>query len=194
MKLVIGLVGEKGSGKQTFVNFLKAILPNLNIRQIRISDILAQTLILWDIPISRANEQKLAFIMNNTFGQTSLAHAAKFSAEDNHSDIVIFDGIRKKSEMNLVKKMPNSLILYITAEQKLRFKRLRKRSEKVGEAGLTFEQFLLEEGNIREKDIPHLGKEADIELENNNSLAEYKMKIKDFCKNKLLQAAAAVSS
>lgn len=62
---VIGLVGEKGSGKQTFVNFLKEIASSpaergprndrggvLNIRQVRFSDILAQTLILWDIPLA----------------------------------------------------------------------------------------------------------------------------------------------
>ena len=52
MKKVIGLVGEKGSGKQTFVNFLKEILrlaplaQDYSIRQVRFSDILAQTLLM----------------------------------------------------------------------------------------------------------------------------------------------------
>jgi dephospho-CoA kinase len=190
MKLVIGLVGEKGSGKQTFVNFLKSILPNLKIRQIRFSDILAQTLMLWDIPNTRSNNQKLAIMMNDGFGQSALAHAAKFEAEGNGEDIIIFDGIRKKSEINLVRKMDNCLIIYITANQVLRFNRLKIRSEKVGEKGITFEQFLLEEKNVREKDITFLGMNANFQIKNNGSLDEYKQKIKQLCKKNLLQAAA----
>ena len=178
MKLVIGLIGEKGSGKQTFVNFLKEIKPNLNIRQVRFSDILAETLIVWDLPISRVNLQKLAIMMNATFGETALANAAKFSIEGDRADIIIFDGIRREAELKLVKSMKNHLLVYISADQNLRYNRLKKRSEKVGETGLTFEQFLAEEKSKAEENIPSLGSAADKKLGNNGSKEEFKEKIK----------------
>ncbi len=184
---IFGLVGEKGSGKQTFVNFIKQIASSysphndkgevLKIRQVRFSDILAETLIMWDIPITRANLQKLALMMSETFGQTALAKAAKFSVEGDTADIVIFDGVRREAEARLVRSFKNSTLIYITAGQKLRYQRLKTRSEKVGEVGLTFEQFLKEEKSKAEKDIPQISKKADIKIENNGTLEEFKAKI-----------------
>lgn len=175
---VIGLIGEKGSGKQTFVNFLKELHPDLNIRQVRFSDILAETLLIWDIPITRPNLQKLSLTMENSFGASSLANAAKFSIEGDSADIIVFDGIRREAELKLVKNMPDHILIYITADQKLRYERLKKRSEKVGETGLTFEQFMAEEKSPAEILIPGLGKKADLKIENNGSLEEFKQKIK----------------
>lgn len=177
MTKVIGLVGEKGSGKQTFVNFLKEIAPNLNIRQVRFSDILAQTLILWDIPLTRPNLQKLAIVMNDAFGTQALANAAKFSIEGDTADLIILDGIRRQAEFELVRSMKNSLVIYITTDQKLRYERLKKRSEKVGEVGLDYEQFLKEESSKAESEIPKLSKKADLKLENNGTKDEFKKKI-----------------
>lgn len=173
---VLGLVGEKGSGKQTFVNFFKEINPGLNIRQVRFSDILAQTLMLWDIPLTRPNLQKLSLVMNEAFGTKALADAAKFSIEGDKADIIILDGIRRQAEYELVKEMKGVLI-YITADQNLRYQRLKLRSEKVGEVGLSFEQFLEEEKSKAEEEIPKISQKADIKIENNGTKDEFKEKI-----------------
>lgn len=191
MKLVIGLVGEKGSGKQTFVNFLKQIVlrqaqdKSLNIRQVRFSDILAQTLLIWDIPNTRSNHQKLAIVMNDVFGTKALAHAAQFNIEGDSADVIILDGVRRQSEAKMVKKQKPSILIYITANQDLRYRRLKNRSEKVGETGLSFEQFMEEEKVKTETEIPKIGSKADIKIENNGSLEEFKKKIADFYENNL---------
>lgn len=177
MKLVIGLVGEKGSGKQTFVNFIKIIRKDLNIRQVRFSDILAETLLIWDIPISRANLQKLSLIMEDGFGASSLATAAKFNIADDPSDIIILDGIRRNAELELVRKFKNNLVIYITAKGNLRYRRLKLRSEKVGETGLTQSQFSAEEASKAEKQIPDLGKKADLKIVNNATMDQFAKKI-----------------
>lgn len=186
---VLGLVGEKGSGKQTFVNFLKQIASSsttnvgaprndkreiLNIRQVRFSDILAQTLILWDLPVTRANLQNLSLMMDKTFGAQTLANAAKFSIEGDMADVIIFDGIRREEELEIVK----GTVIYITADQNLRYQRLKLRSEKVGEVGLSFEQFLKEEKSKAESQILSLAKKADFKIENNGTKEEFKTKIK----------------
>ena len=178
MKLVIGLVGEKGSGKQTFVNFFKDLNPNLKIGQVRFSDILAQTLLMWDIPITRSNLQQLSIAMDKTFGSKTLAHAAKFNIEGETADIIIFDGIRGFAQVDMIKTYPKNIIVYITAKQKLRYQRLKNKSEKVGETGLSFEQFMKEEKVKTELEIPKLGKMADVKIENNGTLDEFKTKIK----------------
>lgn len=175
---ILGLIGEKGSGKQTFVNFITALAPGYKIRQVRFSDILAQTLVLWDIPVTRTNLQNLSIMMSETFGQTALAKAARFSIEGDSADIIIFDGIRRETEVRLVRSFKKSILIYITADQKLRYKRLKARSEKVGEAGLTFEQFLKEEKSKAEKEISKIAKKADITIENNGTLEEFKSKIR----------------
>lgn len=187
MKLVIGLVGEKGSGKQTFVNFFKEIATSpsapqndIVVRQVRFSDILAQTLLLWDIPITRSNLQQLSLSMDKTFGSKSLAHAARFNVANEDADVVIFDGIRGKEQFKMIKAYPKSLIIYVTAEQNLRYQRLNKRSEKVGEAGLSYEQFMQEEKVKTETQVPKIGKKADFKIENNGTLNEFKAKIKAF--------------
>lgn len=180
MKKVIGLVGEKGSGKQTFVNFFKEIASDKNVHQIRFSDILAQTLLIWDIPITRSNLQQLSIAMDKTFGSKSLAHAAKFNVVGDGADVIIFDGIRGKEQFKMIKAYPQSLMIYVTAEQNLRYQRLNKRSEKVGEAGLSYEQFMQEENVKTETQVPKIGKKADLKIENNGTINEFREKIKKF--------------
>lgn len=176
MKLVIGLIGEKGSGKQTFVNFIKEA-TDLKVRQVRFSDILSQTLLIWDLPITRANLQKLSLVINDAFGESALANAAKFSIEGDTCDLIIFDGLRRREELNLIKKMGKNILIYITARQNLRYQRLKKRSEKVGEVGLTYAQFLEEEKSKAESQIFQIAKKADIKIENNGTLKQFKSSI-----------------
>lgn len=196
MKLVIGLVGEKGSGKQTFVNFFKEVAlrqaQGLSIRQVRFSDILAQTLLIWDIANTRANLQKLAMVMNDNFGAKALAHAAEFNIETEMADILILDGVRRQSEVRMVKNLGGTLI-YITADQKLRFERLKKRSEKVGETGLSYEQFMQEEMVKTELEIPKLGAKADVKIENNGTLEDFRKEIEKFFRIKIATPARAGS-
>ncbi len=180
MKLVIGLVGEKGSGKQTFVNFLRQIAADLNIRQVRFSDILAQTLLIWDLPNTRENLQKLSITMKDTFGTEALAHAAEFNIENDNADIIILDGARRESEVEIIKKQNPNLLVYITTDQNLRFERLKNRSEKVGETGLSFEKFMKEENIETETLIPKLGVKADVKIANNGTLEEFKQEVEKF--------------
>lgn len=214
MKLVIGLVGEKGSGKQTFVNFLRQVVSSIVIpseqseprdlvtstlsekdsstplrsgrndiiiRQVRFSDILGQTLLLWDIPNTRENLQKLSIAMKNTFGQEALSRAAEFNIKNETADIIVLDGARRESEIAIVRKQAPNLLVYITADQNLRYERLKNRSEKVGETGLSRKQFMQEEAVETETKIPELGAKADIKIENNGSLEEFRQKVEKLC-------------
>ena len=116
--MIIGLVGEKGSGKDTFAKYLQEI-SDKSVAHTRFSDLLKQTLNLWDLPVTRANLQKLAQVLEN-FGTGTVAHGLEKQIQKSEADIIILDGIRWKPDIELLKKFPKYLLVYITADPKLK--------------------------------------------------------------------------
>lgn len=179
-KLVIGLVGEKGSGKEVFTNFLAETLYPRVIERTRSSDILAQTCDLWSIPKTRANLQKLAIVIDEGLGQGTLSRAVSQKICKIGAEIVIFDGIRWQTDLQVLRGMPKNILVYITADLKTRYQRLREKSDKLGEKGMSFSQFMREEKEKTEIQIPQIATQADFKIVNNNSLAEFRKKVEDF--------------
>jgi dephospho-CoA kinase len=173
MKKVIGLVGEKGSGKGTFVKFFSQIAQEkgLSVVSVKSSDILSETLSSWGIDLTRSNLQQLAIIMNAKYGDTTLSHAVEMRITRllHSHDIVIYDGIRWNSDVAMVRKFSNNMLVYITAPSEVRYNRTRLRKEKVGEDIASFEQFMEEEKVSTETDIPRIGGSADVKIVNNST-------------------------
>lgn len=177
--LLIGLVGEKGSGKDTFAKYLQHI-SSKKIAHIRFSDLLKETLKLWDLPITRANLQKLAQVLED-FGSGTVAHGLEKQIKESDTEIVILDGIRWKPDVELLQKFSQHKLVYITADSKARFERLKARGEKDGEAEMSYEQFLEEEKAPNELLIPEIGSKADLKIENNGSIEQFDKEIREFC-------------
>ncbi len=179
---VVGLVGEKGSGKETFSVFLEQIATGKTIYHIRFSDILKQTLLLWDLPITRENLQLLAIIMDQGFGQGSLTHAISEQIVGSDADIIILDGIRWESDVKLLESFPHHMLIYITADLEKRYNRLLLRGEKSEEMTSTLDQFIREEQAENELLIPKIGKSAAVKIENNGTLEDFKEAVESFYK------------
>ena len=189
MKIHIGLVGEKGSGKETFVNFIKEIRsisnPNSPVAHFRFSDILGETLAMWGIEKTRENYQTLPQAMKHYFGDDVLSHAVKKrimkSGIYRLSDVIILDGVRWREDVKMLGTLENNILIYITAEPKVRYERIKNRNEKVGENTTTFEQFQMQELAKTEILIPIIGKEnAHLKIENNNTLKQFEKNVKIF--------------
>lgn len=185
MKVVIGVLGEKGSGKETFTNLLKKLLPDKKIELVRTSDAMRKTLDLWNLPVIRENYSKLVIEMEKTFGEGTLARAAHSMIDKSTADIVIVDGIRRIPELDLVRSFQKNFLIYITADVKVRFERIISRGEKSNEKEMTFENFLKEESLETEQLIYKMGKTADLKLENNGSLSKFRISVNDFCNKNL---------
>jgi dephospho-CoA kinase len=180
VKLIIGLVGEKGSGKETFGIILKELALPLEVSRIRFSDLLKETLNLWDIPITRENLQNLAVLLDKGFGDGTLSHAIFQRISKINADIILLDGVRWETDVAMLNKFPNPLLVYVTADLKVRYERLKNRGEKTGEETTSFEQFLKEEGAENELLIPKIGAVSDAILENNGTLEEFREKVGAF--------------
>jgi dephospho-CoA kinase len=179
MKTVIGIVGEKGSGKGTFVHILQA-LSNKFVDSVKSSGLLAETLTMWDIPLTRSNLQQLAIIMKGKYGDTSLSHAIEKRIQDSKHSIIVYDGIRWQEDVDMLRKFPKSILIYVTAPAEVRYKRLLARKEKVGEGEATFEQFMTEEQVPTETQIPAIATQADVKIENIGTKEELEDKVKEF--------------
>jgi dephospho-CoA kinase len=180
--MVIGLVGEKGGGKGTFAEIIKQIARG-GVSHLRFSDILLDIAKLLDIPkekITRGQLQELAQELDRIFGKGTLTKGMQKRIQENKGGLVIVDGIRWATDLEMIGNLPNSILVYVTANPELRWERVRKRKEKAGEGELTFERFMAEEQAENEKYIPEIGKVADVCIENNGTSEEFRQKVEEF--------------
>ncbi len=188
--ILIGILGRIGSGKDLFSEYLPEIAGDKKILVMRFSDLLKETLDLWNLPQTRHNLQYLAITMSRQFGEGVLTHAVKRRIESKEADIVILGGVRWESDVEFVRSFKKNYLVYIVADQKIRYERIKKRSEKIGEKNISFERFLAEDDEPTETHISDFGMSADVIIENNSSLKEYKAKIQDFYNTYLAKSSS----
>jgi dephospho-CoA kinase len=176
-KLIIGLIGEKGSGKETVGNFILELVGTKKAVRIRFSDILAETLTLWNLPLNRNNLQYMAIIMNQQFGAGTLTEAMRNRMKTIKADVIIIDGLRWETDIELLRSFPNNKLIYVTADEQTRYERIKARKEKIGEGSVTFDKFREEELMKNEILIPSLGKEADVTIVNDSDLEKLRAKV-----------------
>lgn len=172
--LVIGLVGEKGSGKGTFAATLERIVQSgTRIARVRMSDVLRETLDLWHLPHTRANLQTLSKAMDTEFGNGTLAHAIGHRIAAADASIVIVDGVRWEADRLLLRSFGRNLLVYVTASPRIRYERTCARGENAMESSTTFAQFLEEERATSEQAIPRIGVTADATIVNGGTIEEF---------------------
>jgi len=160
---MFGLAGEMLSGKSSAAKFLVQHFP---VKELRMSMILNKILDLLVLPASRQNQQTLARILREQFGDYILAHAVGEYAKEQKDHVFLIDGIRKLDELKELQQRANFKLIYVKAPMQLRYQRLKQRQEKVGEELKTFEEFENAHGAESEIDIQKLLEYADFVIEN----------------------------
>src|SRR3989338_5611594 len=128
-KIYIGLVGEKLGGKDTVAKYLPELLKKRKIKAdaatIRFSDILTETLELWNIPKTRENYSKLSPAFVNTYGTSVLADAVRKRDEDTKTDVLLLNGVRWGADFSMIQALKKSgaqsFLVYVTAPARVRF-------------------------------------------------------------------------
>lgn len=170
-KIIIGLVGEKGSGKGAVAEYL---VEKYSATHYGTSKILRRTIEDLKLPVTRDNLVKLALVLKEGFWPSVIIDSLITDIESNGSDIIIADGIRMHGDVEPFRKKygKNFFLVYVTADLKIRYERTKKRKEKAGEDKTTLVNFIAEEGRLTEVSIHEVGATADFVINNNKGVKE----------------------
>jgi len=164
-KIIIGLVGETGSGKDTVANYLK---EKHSAKLMRFADPLNETLSLFFEKYSKQDQQWLVTEFRKRYGNDILCQALAKKLKET-GGLVVLNGVRLLEDEKFIRNLDNSFLFYITANQKLRWKRIHNRGEKADDNS-SFEKFREIEKAITETHIPKIGSRADFVIRNEKDL------------------------
>lgn len=164
-QIIIGLIGEPSSGKDTVAKYLE---KKYGAKQVRFSDPLSDALLNFVDSISREDYTWLSHAVRERFGQDVFAHALRKRMQN--SEIIVLNGVRFWENFDFVRSFEKNVVIYVTADAKLRWKRATERMEKSDDNN-SFEKFQeLEKMLETEVLIPQIGEKADFTIRNEADL------------------------
>lgn len=173
-KKIIGLVGEMGSGKDTFCDYVKENYENVFV--LKFSDALTEVLKIFFDSVKREDQQWIGGLLRERFGKDILVKALIKKAKSIDKGIIILNGIRKELEVPSIKEIGGKII-YITGDPKIRWERVKIRGEKTDD-DVSFEKFLEMHKAEAELQISSIGEKADFKIENNGTKEEFYQEVK----------------
>lgn len=168
-KLIIGIVGENAAGKTTATEYLK---KKFNAVTFRFSDMLYDILKRMYIEPNRGNLQTISTILRQNFGDDIMSKVIAQDAKNSTSDIIITEGVRRPSDVPYLKELSNFILIYIKADEKIRFSRLANRGEKPDDATKTWKEFEEEGKQEAEQKILEIAATANFTIDNNGIIEE----------------------
>lgn len=177
-KIVIGLLGESGSGKDTVANYLQ---EKYKAKLLRFADPIKETLSIFFDKSSREDQQWLYIEFKKRFGGDVLCKALRKKVEEAEG-LVVVNGLRMPEDVPFIKSFPNSFILYVTVDQKMRWERITKRGEK-SDDHIDFAKFQEQEKVETEVHIPEIGKRADFIIRNEKDLTYLQEEVDEMMNN-----------
>ncbi len=165
-KIIIGLLGETGSGKDTVAKYLE---EKYGARLMRFADPIKDTLSIYFDKLSKEDQAWLYLVFKNRFGEDILSKAMAKRVDDEKKQLLVINGVRMPSDYDFVKKYPNSQVLYITASEKTRWQRVTSRGEK-SDDNIDIEKFRKLDQEETEIHVPEIGAKADKTIHNEKDL------------------------
>lgn len=167
--LVIGLVGETGSGKDTVADYLR---DTYGAELTRFSDPIKKSLKhFFDAP-SKADQAWLYGVFKQRFGEDVLHKALKRHIALTASNVVVINGLRMPVDEDFMRTLSNNFIFYVTAPQEVRWRRTTARYEKADD-NQSLEAFAHFEATAEtERNVPAIGARADVTIHNEGTLEE----------------------
>jgi dephospho-CoA kinase len=168
VKLVLGLTGTIGAGKDVVSEHLK---EKYNFKEIGTGDLNREELKATNLPENRENLQALSKERTDKFGQDYWIKKAVERVKSMKADFVIMNGLRRPIDVTVPKKeFGNKFkLILVDADSKIRFERLKTRN-RPGDPK-TLEEFKKQE-NAEHKlfDFDTTAKMADFVLKNEAGL------------------------
>jgi len=175
-KIIIGLVGETGSGKDTVAEYLK---ENYGATLMRFADPIKETLSIYFDKLSKEDQQWLYLVFKERFGEDILCRAMKKRIEEEKNHLIVVNGLRMPCDYDFIREFSGAKILYVTIDQKLRWKRVLNRNEK-SDDNISFEKFQELDQKPTEIHIKEIGEKADKTIYNEKGLDYLFSQVDDF--------------
>jgi len=177
-KIIIGLVGETGSGKDTVAHYLKR---RYDVQLLRFSLPLKKTLDLFFNKSSKKDQSWLYSVFKERFGEDVLHQGVRRYVEQ-HDGLMCVNGMRMMKDLDFIRSFKNNYVMYVTAEQELRWKRVVGRGEKSDDRQ-SLEDFQKFESTAEtEKNIPAIGAKADFVIKNDGTMDDLLWQVDDAMK------------
>ena len=173
-KLIIGLVGEFGTGKGTAAAYLQ---KRYKAEVLKFSHVLNDILHRLRQDVTRNNLDRIVTALRNGFGEDILAETLIADIDTKKNKLIVIDGFRKLEELRVFKKLDGFVLINLTASPKTRYERLTRRNEKRDDQEKKYNDFLREHKNISDKDIVKVGKQADFQIDNSGTERELHLQI-----------------
>lgn len=165
--MILGLVGPKLSGKGTIGAYLQ---QHYQAAIFTMSGVIADIEKRLYLPHTRANLISIANGLRSTLGEDIFARTLKQDIEHASASLIVVDGIRMPTEVDIFSTLPDFHLLFVDAPIEQRYTRATQRGEKIEETHLTFDQFAAEEHAATETQIQSLRNRAEQVIENAQSL------------------------
>jgi len=173
-KIILGIVGKISSGKGTVAEYLQ---NKYNARVFGFSTPIRDTLNRLYIPITRDNMQKMSTILREAFNQDLFSRVIMEDVQRDSGKLIAIEGVRRMTDLEHLKSLPNFKLIRIVADEKNRYERLIKRSQNLDDQNKTFEEFLEQEKAESELSIPPVMELAELELDNNGTIEDLHQQI-----------------
>ena len=168
MDIVIGLIGQKLTGKDTVAQYL---IDHHEAVSFAGGHILNDVLRILSLDVTRTNEVDLVVALRNAFGETVLNVAILKRLEKYPDHLRLINGIRRPDEAKQAKAAGVRLV-YICTSPEERYRRYQQRQEKKDDGVLSFEAFLEQDlSSPTEKDIPALQSMCEYTIQNDADVA-----------------------
>lgn len=185
-KIVIGLVGETGSGKDTVAHYIKR---KYGAHDLRFSLPMKKALKLFFERPNKTDQAWFYQVLKERFGEEILHLGIKRFIEQ-HSGIMSINGLRMPNDFEFVKSFENGYVIYITANQELRWKRAYSRGEKADDKQSLEDFNEFESTTETEKAVPEIGAKADFTIKNETTMDDLLNQVDDAMKKILITEAA----
>lgn len=164
-KIIIGLVGEIASGKDTVADYLA---KKYQAQTISFSQPLRDILDRLYLPQTRINMANLGIALRNKFGQDILARVIAEEIKASHKKIICLPNIRLESDMVYIKKFKYFILVKVETEAKTRYQRIIKRAQNPDDKTKTWKQFVKDAKIPTETKIRKIGQRAKYSIDNNS--------------------------
>lgn len=173
-KIILGLVGEMGSGKSTATEYLREKYGAVTFR---FSDMLRDILKRVQVEPLRGNLQALSTFLRQNFSENIMSRVLAQDVEASDAQFIITEGIRRPSDIEYLAQLPGFVLVALQVDERTRYERIATRRENPDDAHKTWEQFQKEGQQEAEQKIKEIMRMAQYQIDNNGTKENLRQQI-----------------